>query len=59
MNDFVIESVPLAGLGAQGFGRWLDEWRELEVQGYDVTVLVPLNTHREPRAVGLALRVDR
>jgi hypothetical protein len=51
--DFAIERIAYAGLGAQGFGRWLDQWRQLKSAGWDVTVLTALDgTH----AIGLALR---
>ena len=54
-NEIAIERIALAGLGAQGFGRWLDQWQALRRAGWDVTVLVDRDkTH----AIGLAWRAS-
>ena len=51
--DSAIERVALRGLGAQGFGRWLQTWKELEREGWHVTVLLAKDkTH----AIALAVK---
>lgn len=52
-SDAMIERVELRGLGAHGFGRWLEGWKRLQREGYDVTVLVALD---RSHAIGLAYR---
>jgi hypothetical protein len=43
----MIERVELKGLGAHGFGRWLQNWKDLHRSGeWEVTVLIALdNSH--------------
>jgi hypothetical protein len=54
-HEFAIERIPLRGLGAQGFGRWLDQWKDMQAQGFDVTVLIA-NDKANPHAIGLACK---
>jgi hypothetical protein len=48
-----IERVETVGLGAQGFGRWLQEWKALQAEGWTVTVLLARDGSH---AVALAIK---
>jgi hypothetical protein len=38
------------------FGKWLDEWKALKADGWDVTVLLD---HGDKTVIGMASRIER
>lgn len=54
-HNWMIERIEHRGLDAHGYGRWLDQWRELQNEGWDVTVVI---SHDKTHSVGLAYKED-